>query len=147
MLISTITDQKYNSHTRNFFNAPRKKIALLLGIYRGIGSQSRVAKQITAFAVILVCSDRSEHMLYTLYRAVIARKYIWVKENVSFAHVWGNIKKLLLTLTAQNQLWLNTCVKQALTLRGMILESLPLTIVMVNGFVWKPGISMRPLVP
>ena len=26
-----------------------------------------------------------------------------------------------------------------ITLRGMILESLPLTIVMVNGFVWKPG--------
>ena len=26
-------------------------------------------------------------------------------------------------------------------------ESLPLTIVMVNSFVWKPGISMRALVP
>ena len=50
-------------------------------------------------------------------------------------------------LTAQNQLWLNTCVKQAITLRGMILESLPLTIVMVNGFVWKSGISMRAFVP
>ena len=48
---------------------------------------------------------------------------------------------------AQNQLWLSTCVKQAITLRGKILESLPLTIVMVNGFVWKPGISVRALVP
>ena len=28
-----------------------------------------------------------KHMLYTLYHAVIARKYIWVKQNVSFAHV------------------------------------------------------------
>ena len=31
-------------------------------------------------------------------------------------------------------------MRQAITLRGKILESLPLTIVMVNGFVWKPGI-------
>ena len=38
-------------------------------------------------------------------------------------------------------------MKQAITLRGKILESLPLTIVMVNGFVWKPGISMQALVP
>ena len=30
-------------------------------------------------------------------------------------------------------------------MRGKTLESLPLTIVMVNGFVWKPGISMRAL--
>ena len=30
---------------------------------------------------------------------------------------------------------------------GKILKSLPLTIVMVKGFVWKPGISMRALVP
>ena len=30
-------------------------------------------------------------------------------------------------------------MKQAITLRGKILESLPLTIVMVNGFVWKPA--------
>ena len=37
--------------------------------------------------------------------------------------------------------------EQAITLRGMIPELLPLTIVMVNGFVWKPGISMRALVP
>ena len=37
-------------------------------------------------------------------------------------------------------------MKQAVTLRGKILESLPLTIVMVNGFVWKSGISMRALV-
>ena len=28
-----------------------------------------------------------KHMLYTLYHAVIARKYIWVKQNASFAHV------------------------------------------------------------
>ena len=28
-----------------------------------------------------------KHMLYTLYHAVIARKYIWVKQNVRFAHV------------------------------------------------------------
>ena len=28
-----------------------------------------------------------------------------------------------------------------------VLESLPLTIVMVKGFAWKPGISMRALVP
>ena len=81
------------------------------------------------------------------YHAVIARKYIWVKQNVSFAHVWSNIKGLFLILTAQNQLCLNMCVEQAITLRGMILESLPLTIVMVNGFLWKPGISMRALVP
>ena len=54
---------------------------------------------------------------------------------------------LFLILTAQNQLWLSRCVKQAITLHGKILESLPLTIVMVKGFVWKPGISMRALVP
>ena len=36
---------------------------------------------------------------------------------------------------------------QAITLRGMIIESLPLTIVMINGFVWKPGILIRSLVP
>ena len=93
---------------------------------------------------VQVCT---KHMLYTLYHAVIARKYIWVKQNASFAHVWKNIKGLFLILTAQNQLWLSTCVKQAITLRGKILESLPLTIVMVKGFVWKPGISMRALVP
>ena len=28
-----------------------------------------------------------KHMLYTLYHAVIARKYIWIKQNASFAHV------------------------------------------------------------
>ena len=49
--------------------------------------------------------------------------------------------------TAQNQLWLSTCVKQDITLCGKILKSLPLTIVMVKGFVWKPGISMRAPVP
>ena len=88
-----------------------------------------------------------KHMLYTLYHAVIARKYIWVKQNASFAHVRKNIKGLFLILTTQNQLWLSTCVKQDTTLGGKILESLPLAIVMVNGFVWKPGISKRALVP
>ena len=34
----------------------------------------------------------------------------------------------------RNQLWLSTCVKQAITLRGKILESLSLTIVMVALF-------------
>ena len=38
-------------------------------------------------------------------------------------------------------------MKQAITLRGKILESLPLTMVMVKGFVWKSGVSMRALVP
>ena len=38
-------------------------------------------------------------------------------------------------------------MKQTITLPGKILESLPLTIVMVNGFVWKPNTSMRALVP
>ena len=66
--------------------------------------------------------------------------HIFAKPKVSFAHVWRNIKGLFLTPTGQNQLWLNTREKQAITLRGMILESLPLTIVMFNGFVWKPGI-------
>ena len=30
---------------------------------------------------------QGSHMLYTLYHAVIAKKYIWVKQNVSFEHV------------------------------------------------------------
>ena len=37
-----------------------------------------------------------------------------------------------LILTAQNHLWLNTCVKQVITLRGKILK-----FVMVKGFVCK----------
>ena len=42
---------------------------------------------------------------------------------------------------------LNTCVKQAIKLRGKILESLPQTIIMVNDFVWKSGISTIVLLP
>ena len=34
-----------------------------------------------------VPTNRKTHVVYTLYHAVIARKYIWVKQNVSFAHV------------------------------------------------------------
>ena len=56
-------------------------------------------------------------------------------------------QRLFLILIAQNQLCPSTCVQQAITLRGTIIESLPLIIVIVNGFVWKPGISMRALVP
>ena len=132
--------------------------------HSGLVSSSGVVWCWMCFLISRMCflhvfSDQSErepriafrlirkHMLYTLYHAVIARKYIWVKQNASFAHVWKNIKGLFLILTAQNQLWLSTCVKQAITLHGKILESLPLTIVMVKGFVWKPGISMRALVP
>ena len=36
-----------------------------------------------------------------------------------------------------NQLWLNTCVKQAITLRGKILKSLPLTIVMFGSLAYQ----------
>ena len=39
------------------------------------------------------------------------------------------------------------CAKQAIKLRGKIQKSLPQTIVMVNDFVWKPGILMLALVP
>ena len=59
-------------------------------------------------------------------------------------HPKGFIKGLSLIPIAQNQLVLSMCVKQAITLHGMILQSLPLTI---NSSVWKPGISMQALVP
>ena len=39
------------------------------------------------------------------------------------------------------------CAKQAIKLRGKIQKSLPQTIVMVNDFVWKPGILTLVLVP
>ena len=39
------------------------------------------------------------------------------------------------------------CAKQAIKLRGKIQKSLPQTIVMVNDFVWKPGILTLALVP
>ena len=45
--------------------------------------------------------------------------------------------------TARSQPWLNMC---AIKLRGKIPKSLPQTIVMVNDFVWKPGILTLVLV-
>ena len=48
---------------------------------------------------------------------------------------------------AQRQPWLNMCTKQAIKLRGKIQKSLPQKIVMVNDFVWKPGILTLALVP
>ena len=72
---------------------------------------------------------------------VIARKNIWVKQSVSSAHVWKNIKGLSLTFTAQSQPWLSMCAKQAIKLRGKIPNHYH------NDFVCKPGISTLVLMP
>ena len=61
-----------------------------------------------------VPTDRKTHAVYSTPCGGCEKVYIWVKQNVSFAHVSKNIKGLFLTLTAQNQFWLNTCVKQAI---------------------------------
>ena len=84
-------------------------------------------------------------MLYTLYHAVIARKYICrlqfctrLKEHQRAVSNFNSSKSALaehVCETSHNIAWDDSRI------------IIPLTIVMVNGFVWKPGISMRALVP
>ena len=93
-----------------------------------------------------VPTDQKTHAVYSIPCGDCEKVYLGQTKR-QFCTSLKEHQRAVLILTAQNQLWLNTCVKQAITLRGKILKSLPLTIVMVKGFVWKPGISMRALVP
>ena len=57
---------------------------------------------------------------------VFEHKYMNIRPS-NYRRWLRRCKGLFLILTAQNQLWLSTCVKQAITLRGKILESLVIT--------------------
>ena len=89
-----------------------------------------------------VPTDQKTHAVYCIPCSDCEKVYLGQIKCQFCTRLKENIEGLFLILTAQNQLWLSMCVKQAITLRGKILDSLLLTIVMFNSFVWKPGISV-----
>ena len=89
-----------------------------------------------------------KQMLYALYHAVIARNYIWVKQNVSFAHVWRNIKGQFLILANRSKSALAEHVwETSYNIAWDDSRIITTNNLMVNGFVWKTSILMRALVP
>ena len=93
-----------------------------------------------------VPTDQKTHAVYSIPCGDCEKVYLGQTKR-QFCTRLKEHQRAVSNFNSSNQLWLSTCVKQAITLRRKILESLPLTIVMVKGFVWKPGLSMRALVP
>ena len=93
-----------------------------------------------------VPTDRKTHAVYSIPCGDCEKEYLCQTKR-QFCTRLKEHQRAVLTFTAQSQPWLNMCAKQAIKLGGKIQKSLPQTIVMVNDFVWKPGILTLALVP
>ena len=90
-----------------------------------------------------VPTDRKTHAVYSIPCGDCEKEYL----SQTKRQFCTRLKEHKKALSNQNQPWLNMCAKQAIKLRGKIQKSLPQTIVLVNDFVWKPGILTLVLVP
>ena len=93
-----------------------------------------------------VPTDRKTHAVYSIPCGDCEKEYLGQTKR-QFCTRLKEHQRAVSNLYSSSQPWLNMCAKQAIKLRWKIQNSLPQTIVMVNDFVWKPGILTLALVP
>ena len=81
-----------------------------------------------------VPTDRRTHAVYSIPCGDCEKVYLGQTKG-QFCTRLKEHQRAVCNFNSSKSALAGTCVKQAITLRRKILESLPLTIVMVNGFV------------